>query len=218
MEGKTWQGGAATWQNIGGAAGESAGRRCRLHGAAVRKLSSSFQKSLADRIFFRYLHFSFLTFSKSKYNWHLHCSSCLHKCVVWQFWCFLSKLNCCPTMFSKTRTRMCDKRVKGNRNAVWKSATFIWRRGEQLLVKSQSSFQLSQLLKLLLQMFAALENVFFLAALANAWSQKCFQRWSGWKNSSCLPNAYRVYGGINARKCMMAAMLFKNIYIYFTNV
>ena len=31
-------------------------------------------------------------------------------------------------------------------------------------------------------------------------------------------NASRVYGGINARKCMMAAMLFKNIYMYFYEV
>ena len=31
-------------------------------------------------------------------------------------------------------------------------------------------------------------------------------------------NASRVYGGINARKCMMAAMLFKNIYTYFSKV
>ena len=113
-----------------------------------------FKRVEQTEFFFNYLNFSFLTFSKSKYNWHLHCSSCLHKCVVWQFWCFLSKLNCCPTMFSKTRTRMCDKRVKGNRNAVWKSATFIWRRGEQLLVKSKSSFQLLLLLKLFLKMFA----------------------------------------------------------------
>ena len=29
-------------------------------------------------------------------------------------------------------------------------------------------------------------------------------------------NASRVYGGINGQKCMMAAMLFKNIYMYFS--
>ena len=31
-------------------------------------------------------------------------------------------------------------------------------------------------------------------------------------------NASRLYGGINAQKCMMAAMLFKNIYMYFSKV
>ena len=31
-------------------------------------------------------------------------------------------------------------------------------------------------------------------------------------------NASRVYGGINAQKCIMAAMLFKNIYMYFSKV
>ena len=31
-------------------------------------------------------------------------------------------------------------------------------------------------------------------------------------------NASWVYGGINAQKCMMAEMLFKNIYMYFSKV
>ena len=146
MEGKTWQ-------NIGKAAWRISWPPLLASWRSCSQALLLFQKSQADRIFFRYFHFSFLTFSKRKYNWHLHCSSCMHKSgVVWQFLVLFVK----PELCSKNVFKNNNKNVpqKSERNGVWKSATFIWRRGEQLLVKSQSSFQLSLLLKLLLQMFA----------------------------------------------------------------